>query len=221
MHGFGDMETFAYGMWPAVLVSIGIFIFFVSSYLKPKKRWEWQSMGTYSAFVVALFTEMYGFPLTIYILTSVLGSQYPVLNPFSHINGHLWVTLAGGSTTVWVIVMLVSNAAMFGGLFIMGKAWKQIHRANGELITTGLYRWVRHPQYSALFLITVGMLIQWPTIITAVMWPVLMFMYYRLARREEKEMETRFGEKYAAYKRRVPMFLLRLTKASPLTSLEI
>ncbi len=221
MNGIGDMETYAYGMWPVVLVSIGIFIFFVLGYLRPKKRWEWHSMGTYSAFVVALFTEMYGFPLTIYILTSVLGSQYPVLNPFSHINGHLWVTLAGGSTTVWVIVMLVSNVAMFGGLVIMGKAWKQIHRAGDELTTTGLYRWVRHPQYSTLFLITVGMLIQWPTLVTAAMWPVLMFMYYRLARREEKEMGTRFGEKYLSYKRRVPMFLPRLAKASPLTSLEV
>ena len=178
-------------------------------------------MGAFSAFVVALFTEMYGFPLTIYILTSALGSQYPVLNPFTHINGHLWVALAGGSTTVWVIVMLVSNVAMFGGLFIMGKAWKQIHRAGGELITTGLYRRVRHPQYSALFLITVGMFIQWPTLVTAAMWPVLMFMYYRLSRREEKEMEERFGDKYISYSRRVPMFFPRLTKAPPLTSLEI
>ncbi len=221
MHGLGDIETYAYGMWPVALVSIGIFIFFTLSYLKPKKRWEWRSMGAFSAFVVALFTEMYGFPLTIYILTSVLGSQYPVLNPFSHINGHLWVTLAGGSMTVWVIVMLVSNVAMFGGLIIMGRAWKQLHRAGGELTATGLYRRVRHPQYSALFLITVGMLIQWPTLVTAAMWPVLMFMYYRLARREEKEMETRFGEKYLSYRRLVPMFLPRLAKPSPLTSLEV
>ncbi len=217
MHGLVDMETYAYGMWPVALVSIGIFIFFVLSYLKPKKRWEWQSMGTYVAFVVALFTEMYGFPLTIYILTSLLGTQYPVLNPFSHINGHLWVTLAGGSQTVWVIVMVVSNLAMFGGLFIMGKAWKQIHRAGGELITTGLYRRVRHPQYSVLFLITIGMLIQWPTLVTAAMWPVLMFMYYRLARREEREMESRFGSQYAAYRRQVPMFWPRLG-AAPLTN---
>jgi len=212
MHGF-DMETYAYGLWPAALVSIGIFIFFVLSYLKPKRRWEWQSMGTYTAFVVALFTEMYGFPLTIYLLTSVLGSRYPVLNPFSHINGHLWVALAGGSTAVWIMVMVVSNIAMFGGLIIMGKAWGQLHRAGGQLVTTGLYRWVRHPQYSALFLITVGMLIQWPTLVTVAMWPVLMLMYYRLARREEKEMEERFGEKYLSYKRRVPMFLPRLAPA--------
>ncbi len=171
-------------------------------------------MGTYSAFVVALFTEMYGFPLTIYILTSTLGSKYPVIDPFTHINGHLWVALAGGSTAVWMLVMLVSNAAMFGGLIIMGRAWKQIHKAGGELVTSGLYGRVRHPQYFALFLITVGMFIQWPTIITAAMWPVLMFMYYRLARREEKEMETNFGDQYATYRRQVPMIFPRLSLAS-------
>jgi protein-S-isoprenylcysteine O-methyltransferase Ste14 len=95
----------------------------------------------------------------------------------------------------------------------MGKAWKQIHKANGELVTTGLYGWVRHPQYFGLFLITVGMLIQWPTIVTAAMWPVLMFMYYRLALREESGIEASFSERYAAYKRAVPMLLPRLGPA--------
>jgi protein-S-isoprenylcysteine O-methyltransferase Ste14 len=206
-------ESYAYGMWPVAFVSIGIFVFFVLSYLKPKKRREWQSMGTYSAFVVALFTEMYGFPLTIYILTSMLGNRYPVIDPFTHINGHLWVVLAGGSNYVWMMVMLISNVAMFGGLVIMGKAWKQIHKANGELVTTGLYGWVRHPQYFALFLITIGMLIQWPTIVTAAMWPILMYMYYRLALREEREMGAIFGERYEEYKREVPMLLPRLGAA--------
>jgi protein-S-isoprenylcysteine O-methyltransferase Ste14 len=206
-------EAYAYGMWPVALASIGIFVFFVLSYLKPKKRREWQSMGAYSAFVVALFTEMFGFPLTIYILTSILGSRYPVIDPFTHINGHLWVALAGGSTAVWVLIMLVSNVAMLGGLIIMGTAWKQIHGGKGELVTSGLYSRVRHPQYFALFIITVGMLIQWPTIITAAMWPILMFMYYRLALREEREMGTSFGERYAAYKRRVPMLIPRLRPA--------
>ncbi len=207
-------ESHAYGMWPVAAISAGIFIFFTLSYLKPKKRWEWRSMGAFSAFVVALFTEMYGFPLTIYILTSTLGSRYPVIDPFTHINGHLWVALAGGSTAVWMPVMLVSNVAMFGGLIIMSIAWKQVHRAGGELVTSGLYGRVRHPQYFALFLITVGMLIQWPTIITAAMWPVLIFMYYRLAHREEKEMETHFGDQYATYRRQVPMFFPRLSSAS-------
>ena len=78
-------ESYAYGMWLAAAISIGIFIFFTLSYLKPKKRREWRSMGAFSAFTVALFTEMYGFPLTIYVLTSILGSQYPVIDPFTHI----------------------------------------------------------------------------------------------------------------------------------------
>ncbi len=181
-------------------------------------------MGAFSAFTVALFTEMFGFPLTIYILTSVLGSRYPVINPFTHVNGHLWVVLAGGSMYVWGLVMLLSLAAMIGGLVVMSKAWKQIHKANGELVISGVYDRVRHPQYFGLFLITVGMLIQWPTIITAAMWPILMLMYYRLARREEKEMESRFGDKYITYRQRVPMFWPRLATASriarPLSPLE-
>ncbi len=207
-------ESYAYGMWPAVVINAGIFIFFVSSYLKPKKRREWRSMGAFSAFAVALFTEMYGFPLTIYILTSTLGSKYPVIDPFNHINGHLWAALSGGSMYVWGLVMLLSWAAIISGLVVMGKAWKQIHRAKGELVTSGLYGRVRHPQYFGLFLITVGMLIQWPTIITAAMWPILMFMYYRLARREEKEIEDRFGDQYVTYRQQVPMFWPRMVTSS-------
>jgi len=213
MEGLADMDSYAYGMWFVVVVNAGIFIFFALSFLRPKKRWEWRSMGAFSAFVIALFTEMYGFPLTIYILLSVLGSKYPVTNPFSHDNGNLWAVLAGGSTFVSALFMFLGGVAMVAGLIIMGKAWRQIHRANGELVTSGLYRLVRHPQYSALFLITVGMLIQWPTLITAAMWPILVLMYYRLARREEREMESRFGDKYIAYKQRVPMFWPRLAAA--------
>ena len=215
-----NMESYAYGMWPAAAISVGIFIFFILSYLKPKKQWEWHGMGAFSAFVVALFTEMYGFPLTIYILTSTLGSRYPVIDPFNHINGHLWVALAGGSIAVWVVVMLLSWVAIIGGLVVMSKAWKQIHKANGELVTSGLYRRVRHPQYFGLFLITVGFLIQWPTIITAAMWPILMLMYYRLARKEEGEMESRFGEQHVTYRQRVPMFWPRLATSSLTTKAE-
>lgn len=208
-------ESYAYGMWSLVVMNTAIFVLFVLSFLKPKKRWEWRSMGTFSAFVVALFTEMYGFPLTIYILTSILGSRYPATSAFSHMNGNLLAVFFGGSEYLSGFFMLLGGAFMIAGLIIMGKAWKQIHRANGKLVTSGLYQRVRHPQYSALFLITLGMLVQWPTIITLAMWPILMLMYYRLARREEKEMESRFNDTYIAYKRQVPMFLPRLSSALP------
>ena len=207
-------ESYAYGMWLVVAINVAIFIFFVLSFLKPRKRWEWRSMGAFSAFVIALFTEMYGFPLTIYILTSTLASKYPATNPFSHVNGNLWAVFFGGSMYVSGLLMLLGGIVMLGGLIIMGKAFKQIHKANGELVTSGLYGRVRHPQYLGLFLITVGMLIQWPTIITAAMWPILMLMYYRLARREEKEMESRFDDKYVTYRQRVPMFWPQLATTS-------
>jgi len=211
MHG--DGIPFGYGLWSLVAVNAALFIFFVLSFLAPVKRREWRSFGVFSAFVIALFTEMYGFPLTIYLLTAVLGSRYPALNPFSHASGHLWITFLGGGAWMSVLIHLVSNGLMLWGLLLMGAGWRQIHRATGALVTDGVYAWVRHPQYAGLFLITVGMLVQWPTIVTGATWPVLMVVYYRLARREEREAEARYGEAYRAYRARVPMFVPRLRSA--------
>ncbi|OGO30784.1 MAG: hypothetical protein A2Z29_03785 [Chloroflexi bacterium RBG_16_56_11] len=210
MGGETVTDSYAYGMWLAVAINTGVFIFFTFGFLKPKRRWEWRSMGTFGAFTVALFTEMYGFPLSVYVLTSVLGNRYPVTNPFTHTNGNLWAVFLGGSGFVSGLFMLLGSVAMITGLVLMGKAFRQIHRAGGGLVTDGLYSWIRHPQYSGLFLITVGMFIQWPTLVTAAMWPVLIFMYYRLALREEKEMVNIFNEDYIEYKRKVPMFFPRL-----------
>src|SRR3990170_4119815 len=108
------------------------------------------------------------------------------------------------------VIHLVSNGLMLAGLLLMGVGWYRIHRARGELVTDGVYAWVRHPQYAGLFLSTIGMLVQWPTIITVLTWPALMLVYYRLARREEREAEARFGDAYARWKASVPMFVPRI-----------
>ncbi len=211
MHG--ENIPYGYGFWTLVVINSAIFVLFVLSFLTPVKRREWRSFGVFTAFVVALFTEMYGFPLTIYVLTAVLGSWYPALNPFSHASGHLWITLLGGGAWMSAVIHLVSNGLMGAGLLLMWAGWRRIHRAGGALVTDGVYAWVRHPQYAGLFLITVGMLVQWPTIITAATWPVLLAVYYRLARREERQAEARFGDAYRTYRDRVPMFLPRLRPA--------
>ncbi|HLC40679.1 MAG TPA: isoprenylcysteine carboxylmethyltransferase family protein [Methylomirabilota bacterium] len=208
MHG--EDVPFGYGFWSLVAINAALFIIFVLSFLAPVRRREWRSFGLFSAFVIALFTEMYGFPLTIYILTAILGSRYPALNPFSHAAGHLWLTLLGGGALMSVMIHLISNGLMLAGLIVMGIGWRRIHKAKGALVTDGIYAWVRHPQYAGLFLITTGMLVQWPTIVTVVTWPVLIAVYYRLARREERETEMVFGEEYARYKTSVPMFIPRI-----------
>jgi hypothetical protein len=127
-------------------------------------------MGVFTAFIVALFTEMYGFPLTVFILTSLLGSKYPALDPFSHKSGHLLLTFLGGGAMLQVFIHLISNGLMLLGFVIMGTGWRKI------------------------------------TIATLASWPILMGVYYRLAKREEREMEMRFGENYLSYKKRVPGF---------------
>jgi methanethiol S-methyltransferase len=221
MHGEGIL--YGYGLWSLVAFNALFFLFFILSFLAPVRGREWRSLGVTTAFVVALFTEMYGFPLTIYILTAVLGNRYPALNPFSHASGHLWVTLLGGGATMMTVIHLLSNGLMLTGLIIMGAGWWKIHRARGSLVMNGLYRWVRHPQYSGLFLITIGLLIQWPTIVTVLTFPVLVAMYVRLARREEHEMEAFFGGKYRLYKASTPAFFpwprARLSLPSRLDSL--
>jgi methanethiol S-methyltransferase len=164
MHG--EEITWGYGFWSLVVVNAAIFVLLVLSWLTPVRRREWRSFGVFTAFVVALFTEMYGFPLTIYVLTAVLGSRYPALNPFSHASGHLWITFLGGGAWMSAAIHLVSNGLMLAGLVLMAAGWRRIHRARGALVTDGIYGWVRHPQYAGLFVITVGMLVQWPTIIT-------------------------------------------------------
>ena len=162
MHG-AEAGNYAYGMWTVVVFNVILFLFFVFSFIKPKTNIEWRSMGAFAAFIVALFTEMYGFPLTIYFLSGLMGKTYPVLNPFSHSHGHLWLVLLGlaDSPTAMTILHIVTNVMIFYGLYVMQNGWILIHAAKGKsLVTEGVYAHVRHPQYSGLFLITLGFLIQ-------------------------------------------------------------
>lgn len=202
-------NQYGYGIWFAVIVNVMLILFFALGFLAPKGKWEWRSLGVFTGFLVALFSEMYGFPLTIYILTSVLGSRYPVLHPFSHVNGHLLLVFLGGGAITNGLIHIVSNGFLVVGIIIMGTGWKKIHAARGDLVTSGIYSRVRHPQYSGLFLISIGLMIQWPTLATLLLWPVMFMVYYRLAMKEERKMIELFGERYLEYKKSVPAFIPR------------
>ena len=210
-------EAPAYGLWSLVVINVAVFAIFAFSFTRPRTARDWRSFGAFTAFLVALFTEMYGFPLTIYLLSGWLARRYPGLNLLSHDTGHLWKTLLGWTGDPHMNPLhLLSGLLIGGGFVLLAAAWRVLYAAQQEhrLATTGPYAHVRHPQYIGFLLIMVGFLLQWPTVLTVVMFPILVAMYVRLARREEREARADFGEAYARYAQRVPAFVPRLRGAA-------
>ena len=199
----------SYGLWSLVIINSLVFIIFAFSFTKPQSKRDWRSFGAFSAFLVALFTEMYGFPLTIYLLSGWLGSRFPDLDFLSHDAGHLLEVMFGWRANPhFGPFHLISNTLIIAGFFLLSGAWRVLYAAQRRhtLATTGPYAKIRHPQYAGFVMIMFGFLLQWPTIVTVVMFPILLYMYVRLARTEEKEAYAEFGNEYAQYANRVPAF---------------
>lgn len=205
-------DTNAYGLWGLVILNSAVFIMFAFSFFKPATPRDWRTFGTYSAFVVALFAEMYGFPLTIYALSGWLQTKYPGLDLMAHNSGHLWSTIFGEQGDPHFGVMhIISFALLAGGFYLLSSAWHVLYHAqrSNRFADSGPYARIRHPQYVAFVLIMLGFLFQWPTILTLVMFPVLAVMYARLGRQEEQEMLARFGAPYQQYLDKTPKFIPR------------
>jgi protein-S-isoprenylcysteine O-methyltransferase Ste14 len=207
------METPSYGLWLLVVINSAIFILFAFSFFKPKTARDWRSFGAFSAFLVALFTEMYGFPLTIYLLSGWLQSAYPSIDWLTHDAGHLPEMLFGWQANPHLGPFHLLSVVLIGtGFVVLSSAWPVLYAAQrqGRLATRGAYARVRHPQYIGFVLILLGFLFQWPTILTLAMFPVLVWMYARLARAEERETRAVFGAAYDDYAKQVPAFVPRL-----------
>lgn len=200
----------AYGLWSLVFLNSAIFILFAFSFFNPRTKRDWRSFGAFSAFLVALFAEMYGFPLTIYVVSGWLQSHYPDVDWFSHDAGHLLEMIFGWKAHPhFGPFHILSLALIGGGFWLIAAAWKVLYAAQSrhELAERGAYAYLRHPQYVGIAMVMFGFLLQWPTLLTLAMFPVLVFMYVRLARAEEKDALAEFEGQYERYMREVPAFI--------------
>jgi protein-S-isoprenylcysteine O-methyltransferase Ste14 len=211
-------EAPAYGLWSLVFINSAVFLIFAFSFTRPRTGRDWRSFGGFSAFIVALFAEMYGFPLTLYLLAGWLGRRFPGLDPLSHDAGHLWYSLLGFKGDPHSNpIHILSNLLILGGFVLLSSAWRVLYAAQrgGRLALSGPYAQVRHPQYDAFAIILLGFLLQWPTLLTVLMFPVLLVMYARLARAEEHEMHEQFGNEWDVYAENTAAFIPRLRRPSP------
>jgi protein-S-isoprenylcysteine O-methyltransferase Ste14 len=200
----------AYGLWILVILNSVIFIAFAFSFYRPKTKRDWRSFGAFSAFLVALFTEMYGFPLTIYLLAPWLQRRFPDVDWLAHDSGHLLEMIFGWRGNPHLGPFHVVSLVLIGGGFmLLARAWPVLFKAQraATLAVTGPYARIRHPQYVGFVLIMFGFLVQWPTILTLLMFPILMLMYWRLTLREERDAIEQFGDVYRDYASRVPRFV--------------
>lgn len=192
------------GAWALALIFIVIASWLLYKYLAPKTWREWTSAGLIQAFIIALYAEMYGFPLTIYLLVRFFGLDR------TYLNANLWSTLLGVGETGMMISMIAGYILLFAGFGIFLQGWRELYKAHKEnrMAIGGLYSIVRHPQYTGLFIALFGEgVVHWPTLFSVGLFPIIVFAYYKLARKEEQKTTEKFGEAYLEYKRQVPMFI--------------
>jgi protein-S-isoprenylcysteine O-methyltransferase Ste14 len=198
-----------YGNWPVVLTTSFFFLLFLFFLTRPRRPKEWKGAGLTAAFFISLFTEMFGIPLTIYLLAPLLGVEPEI---FGMYESHLWAYFVSRTGLVDLqagvhLVMFVSTTLLVLGFSLVALGWKRVYRGQGELVTTGLYAKLRHPQYLGLIIMVIAFLIMWPTLLTLLLAPFLIVKYFFLAKEEDRELEQKFGDEFARYRHKVPAFI--------------
>lgn len=202
----GHPSVSHFGRWPLVVFYALLFGFFVLAFAFPQDRKEWRSAGLMQGFIIALYYEMYGFPLTVYVLSSYLGFN---LTP-SHGSGHVLAVVFTpfmNRALAEILVMMLSNLIIISAALLVYFGWRKVYYSPDKLVTDGLYKFLRHPQYLGFLMITVALLIHWPTLITLLMWPVLLFTYVKLAKKEDQYLLEKYGKLFMDYKAKTSGFI--------------
>ncbi|HWQ45189.1 MAG TPA: isoprenylcysteine carboxylmethyltransferase family protein [Methanosarcina barkeri] len=192
-----------FGMWWAVglwIIIYGVFLLFVPFY----KKSQIKPSGVYLAFIIAFALEMFGVPFSMFAIGWLFGFTLP--------EGILW-----GHTLVQYIGfwgMYIGILISLTGVAMVISGWNRIHKdywskeeGQGKLVTSGIYKYIRHPQYTGFFMITMGMMLEWATLPLIILYSLLLVLYYKLAKKEEIDIEKEFGNEYIEYEKKTKMFI--------------